>query len=406
MQQIHLPQKPIRCNQKHFQLEKIFKTASSRVGGIGDIEMSNGQHYKVYLHMPKAENMGDLNDLETYTFSGRLKLLRNPFKQGDSFSFYLWSRGVRYHTQQAKLTPTATHLSFLKKCRRTFIDALALPNSDTTGVFRAILLGKKENLTKKQLQHFFYTGTMHLFAVSGLHVGVVSGFIYALCRLLGLPLLIKLFATGIGVFFYATIVGFSPSTLRASLMIFFILCAQLFKRRVDVQSAFFNTLGITLLLNPFQFWDVGFQFSYGVVASILFLGIPLSTKLGHGSGFQGTLIVSFCANVMSSLFSIYYWDLFTPWSFFANLILIPMASIIVVLGITAWGIALVLPWALPIIHYLSEWFLAFMLQLVEYVEKLPGATYKISLSPCLFFTIITLFIAVIIRSLNHQPTKV
>ena len=106
-------------------------------------------------------------------------------------------------------------------------------------------MGKKEALSKDQIQHFFYTGTMHLFAVSGLHVGVIGAFFFFLGRLLCLPKLLRLMLTGSGVWLYAAVVGFGPSTLRATLMITFVLLAQLFSRPVSGQNVFFNTVGLT-----------------------------------------------------------------------------------------------------------------------------------------------------------------
>ena len=169
-------------------------------------------------------------------------------------------------------------------------------------------MGKKECLPKEQLQHFFYTGTMHLFAVSGLHVGVVSSFIFFLCRWIFLPRFLQFLFTGIGVCFYASIVGFSPSTLRATLMVLFILIAQIFSRPVDVRGAFYNTIGLTLAFNPFELWDVGFQLSYGVVGSILCVGLPLSYVLEKKptrwhNALCETCLISLCASAMSCVFS-------------------------------------------------------------------------------------------------------
>ena len=245
-----------------FQFDKLFRTQPKRIGGIGQLTLSNGETFPLYLHASTKKDI-PLNDTERYRFSGYVKPLRNPFRSSQNFSFYLWSRSVRNHSTHARLTPLAQQPpTFLQRCRKSLFAALTVKDEHLSHVWRAILMGKKEALSKDQIQHFFYTGTMHLFAVSGLHVGVIGTFFFFLGRLLCLPKLLRLTLTGGGIWLYAAVVGFGPSTLRATLMITFVLLAQLFSRPVSGQNVFFNTIGLTLFINPFELCDVGFQLSY------------------------------------------------------------------------------------------------------------------------------------------------
>ena len=337
-----------------FQFEKIFRTAPGRIGGFGTLKLNDGRSLdNIYVHAKYNGNQ-KVNTDNFYYFSGYVKRLNSPFQSKQNFSFYLWSRGIRYHTNHVFLKPTKNpEHRFLQRCRRSFYNALTIKDEHLSEIWRAILMGKKECLPKEQLQHFFYTGTMHLFAVSGLHVGVVSSFIFFLCRWIFLPRFLQFLFTGIGVCFYASIVGFSPSTLRATLMVLFILIAQIFSRPVDVRGAFYNTIGLTLAFNPFELWDVGFQLSYGVVGSILCVGLPLSYVLEKKptrwhNALCETCLISLCASAMSCVFSIYYWGIFSPWIFLANLFLIPFAGVVVVLGFLHWVLFLLLPGLLPI----------------------------------------------------------
>ena len=182
-------------------------------------------------------------------------------------------------------------------------------------------------------------------------------------------------------------------------MITFVLLAQLFSRPVSGQNVFFNTVGLTLFCNPFALWDVGFQLSYGTVASILCVGVPLSLRYvdprKRFSSLKATVIVSFCASVISSLFSMRYWDLFSPWAFVANLILIPFASFIVVLGMLSWGIFLLFPPLLNLTEPLSRLCLGILLKSVEILENLPGAIFKIPVSSGVFALCLWIFAVLI-----------
>ena len=393
-----------------FQFDKLFRTQPNRIGGIGQLTVSNGETFLLYLHASMKKDI-PLNDTECYRFAGYVKPLRNPFRSAQNFSFYLWSRSVRQHSTHARLTPLVRQPpTFLQRCRKNLFAALTVKDEHLSHIWRAILMGKKEALSKEQIQHFFYTGTMHLFAVSGLHVGVIGTFFFFLGRLLYLPKLLRLMLTGGGVWLYAIIVGLGPSTLRATLMITFVLLAQLFSRPVSGQNAFFNTVGLTLFCNPFALWDVGFQLSYGTVASILCVGVPLSLRYvdprKRFSSVKATVIVSFCASVISSLFSMRYWDLFSPWAFVANLFLIPFASLIVVLGMLSWGILLLCPPLLTLTEPISRLCLCLLLQSVEVLENLPGAIFKIPVSSGVFALCLWMFAVMIAKIKNRMRVRI
>lgn len=394
---LHLKQRPMKGQfcRGTFVFEKIFHTDPQRIGGIGQLTLPGGQQRTLYVHGPRKHPNLTLEDATPYRFSGYVKPLKNPFHHSQNFSFYLWSRGMRYHTTSGAFWEKSPPPMLLRRCKRSLFLALTTPTETVSQVYRAILMGKKEVLDKEQLNSFFYTGTMHLFAVSGLHVGVVSTFLFFLCKLLCIPLRLRCVLTGIGVSFYGMIVGFSPSTTRAVIMVFFVLLAQMVQRPIDIRAAFFNTIGLTLCFNPYELWDVGFQLSYGVVASIIFIGIPLSlhcaNRMHLTKKWQWTCIVSLCASGMSTLFSLYYWKFLCPWSFLANLVLIPLASLIVVLGISAWCLSLCIPVLLPILTTIAYGCLSLLLWTVQALEHMPGAFITFTLSEPIFYTFLFLF---------------
>ena len=387
-----------------FTFEKRFQTQENNLGGIGILRLEDGSQRTLYLHTRKQKETIDPS--YTYQFSGYVKPLLNPFGTKQNFSFYLWSRGIRYHATQAYLYKPSPAFQCLQRYRNYFSQALTLKDVLASSIFQAILMGKKETLPRDQLQHFFHTGTMHLFAVSGLHVGVVSSFIFFLCKLLLFPRWLKIIFTGISVLFYASLVGFSPSTVRASCMVFFVLLAQIVNRPIDIRAAFFNTIGLTLLLNPYALWDVGFQLSYGVVASILCIGIPLAyASSRQHSTWQATCLISLCASAMSSLFSIYYWNLFSPWAFIANLVLIPLASGIVILGLICALVSFCCPFLLPLIHTIAQIAITCLLKSVTCLESLPWATLEIKIHPQVFYCLLFLFLIKILTLNKRILTK-
>ncbi|MDR2396336.1 MAG: ComEC/Rec2 family competence protein [Puniceicoccales bacterium] len=389
-----------------FYFEKIFRTPSGRIGGLGNVYLQDHTHYNdIYIHIKNRSGLKVAED-KLYHLRGTLYPLRSPWGASQSFSYYLWARGVRYHLAYAQLTNVGDNPSpsCIQRLRWYFRKSLQahFKDADRSNTYQAILLGKKELLSEKNLNHFFDTGTMHLFAVSGLHVGVVSTFLFFFFKSLLLPKIFRLFFTLVGVFLYASIVGFSPSTLRASYMVLFVITMQLCSRPVDGRAAFLNTAFFALAMNPWQIWDVGFQLSYGVVAGILGLGTPSAKRLSmqHNRLMRScvaSLCISISASFISSLLTIYYWGIWTPWAFLVNLFLIPIASCVVILGVISFITNLIFPNCLWMINYLSEHTISLLLFCVDVCARLPGSVLKVSYNSNVFYTCLFLFFLCVLK---------
>ena len=144
-------------------------------------------------------------------------------------------------------------------------------------LLKAILLGKRGEVPPATLDIFRNSGTFHVLAVSGLHVGIVAMFCYIGLSTFRIPKKMLSILTILVVLIYACLVGFRPSVFRASLMAILFLFAIIIDRDADL----FNLLAVAalalLLLNPMQLWDVGFQLSFVAVASIVYL-VPKMEK--------------------------------------------------------------------------------------------------------------------------------
>ncbi|MCY3739488.1 MAG: DNA internalization-related competence protein ComEC/Rec2 [Candidatus Poribacteria bacterium] len=137
-------------------------------------------------------------------------------------------------------------------------------------LLKGILLGKRSDLPTETLDIFRNSGTFHVLAVSGLHVGLVAMFCYFGFGCFRLPQKILCLLTILAVLIYASLVGFRPSVFRASLMAILFLFATLIDRDADLFNLLAFAALVLLLLNPLQIWDVGFQLSFVAVAAIVY----------------------------------------------------------------------------------------------------------------------------------------
>ena len=144
-------------------------------------------------------------------------------------------------------------------------------------LLKGILLGKRSDLPTETLDIFRNSGTFHVLAVSGLHVGLVAMFCYFGFGCFRLPQKVLCLLTILAVLIYASLIGFRPSVFRASLMAILFLFATLIDRDADIFNLLAFAALVLLLLNPQQVWDVGFQLSFVAVVSIVYF-VPKMEK--------------------------------------------------------------------------------------------------------------------------------
>jgi competence protein ComEC len=240
---------------------------------------------------------------------------------------------------------------------RAYFDATLfthLKDSNTYGVASAILLGLRNNIADEINNAYAHAGTVHILAVSGLHVGIIYFALVFLLWLLPNQKWIKLFQTVVLLTFlwlYAMVTGFSPSVVRATIMFSFIAVGKALGRKTNL----FNTLAaaalFTLAIDANALFQVGFQLSYLAVAGIgLFyqpLVLLLTPKNKLLTKIWQLLCVSFSAQIATAPLAIYYFHQFPSYFLISNILVVPLAVASVYIGLL-----LLLTSFLPLIPFL------------------------------------------------------
>lgn len=217
--------------------------------------------------------------------------------------------------------------------RRVEIGLVHAP--EVAALNRAILLGERTELPRTIREVFIGAGTMHIFAISGLHVMVIARFflcVLMLCfvpvRLAGLALVPLLWA-------YVYLIGLPPSAVRAAAMASIYFAAPLVWRRPNALVAWAITFLAVHLLDPLKLLDVGSGLSFAVMLGILLCLRWLRTlSIGRGE----MICVSLAAWLAGTPIAAAVFGRITPGGLLANLVLIPAAAASVVasvLGIIA-----------------------------------------------------------------------
>ena len=184
-----------------------------------------------------------------------------------------------------------TELSLRERIRRHYVDlAAAAADSDrAAAVLAAVGAGARHRLSRQQWDDFARTGTTHLMAISGLHVGLAASLSAGLGLLLagplrgrGSPIVVASAAGVLGAFLYAWISGFAVPARRATLMLALAACALVLRRRVDSRHALLVAAAVIFVLDPVASLAPGFALSFGAVAILIWL-TPLWRPARPGS---------------------------------------------------------------------------------------------------------------------------
>ncbi len=229
------------------------------------------------------------------------------------------------------------------------------------GFTLALLFGEKQQLDASFYRLTQRIGIAHMFAVSGLHVGILGTWLLFFLRMAGLQRKWVSFVVLAAVLcFYCMLVGFPPSAVRAVMMMLLAkLAMQLLRPPAPVD--FLAVSAIFLLLNqPFLLYTAGFQLSFGVTASLLLFVELLQKKLRwipHRKLQQAVAVTmaAYLGSVPLTAWHFYTISLLAP---FYNVLLIGFVAILVPLLLTAFlGTAL-----LPTAGTVFFWPAGFLLQ--------------------------------------------
>lgn len=198
----------------------------------------------------------------------------------------------------------------------------------------ALVIGARHNMPQDLKEVFVNTGTAHILAISGMNMAVVVSLFLFVFQLSLFSRQRKLILTVMSLLAYAYISGWSPSVVRAALMSAVLLLSLAF----EYEGEALNSLGVAALmlmfLDPYVLFDAGFQLSFAAVAGILVLTNPIKGFLMFLPQYLGLPIaVSLAAFCATTPIMAYHFHIITPVSILANIPIVPLADLVMMLGL-------------------------------------------------------------------------
>jgi competence protein ComEC len=316
---------------------------------------------RLYFSLNLLQNAGPPLRSSEIAGVGVIELLpRHP--AGDGFAGYLASAGINFKFTRGRVLgevkPPSRYQRFCHAAERRFHAILGAGLADRTAlaaILRAMMLGQKQEMSEEQQELFMHSGTMHLFAISGLNITVIALSAQILLALLRVPRLAGAAISLAALWLYVDITGTSPSAVRAFVMSALFVAAFSLRRPGNALSMLVAAALLILLLEPMQLFSASFQMSYGIVAVLLLLGVPLAEALlarwplfaalpeatwrWHQwladrvwRALLGMVGIGLAASLVSTISTIQFFQLFTPGAFAVNLVLIPLSTLVIGAG--------------------------------------------------------------------------
>lgn len=346
-----------------------------------------------------------------YVLQGRLHLPRTSSNPGafDAEKHALrLGRVARLDVEQLKRVGGnneglwCAFLETAERCRQWMSARLTLDLEDdpeTAAVIRAMALGVSAEAAHEIEDSFRNSGTLHVFAVSGLHVGLLGFIALQLMGQAGVPRGVSLWLMIAIVFAYAFITGWRPSAARSAFMVAVFMGAKL----LDRESSLANSLGLAALLllgwNSHQLFMPGFQLSFGVLWASAAGSAPLIERLRPFTQLDPflppqlanwrqrgwsrarrwlvtTVSVSLAAWVGSLPFIWGHFQAVTPVAVIANCVLVPLSTFCLAATCLSLCAAVVQAAGVQVLFNNLNWFLAkAMIVSAAWFAALPGANF-------------------------------
>jgi competence protein ComEC len=271
-------------------------------------------------------------------------------KEKDYGQYSLLANGIyasaKVKAYEATQEYISSPLSYILAFREQLINQVyyALGGGDEGALAVARLTGSKQYLSEETYQAFLFSGESHIMAISGLHLSVISGFIFALLRRFHINRKVSVAAVILIALAFMAMVGFTKSVVRAGIMVIVILSAELINRKGDT----LNSLGVAVFiicLNPYAVCDAGAVLSVLCVLglSTLYPRLRFYDKKKHGKRFNmlmtpilylGDRGLAGLSVILYTMPAVYiFFGNINLLTVFANLIIIPLAGVSTVMSL-------------------------------------------------------------------------
>ncbi|MDH3245154.1 MAG: ComEC family competence protein [Saprospiraceae bacterium] len=375
-------------DKEHVFLFGVEEVKDSRlIGVVKQLDRHLATNGRLVVHV-KNELLDEDLENDIIAIRGRANSIQPP-RNPASFDFAKFYRNKHVHFQcfiegnQWQVIRPDEHRTRLNWFSKTRMQAKSLlqehvEDKHAFALLSALLLGDKRSLDDEIKSAYADTGSMHVLAVSGLHLGIL--FLILSFGFRFLPVLTptgRLIKTGLiclGIWSFAMLSGASNSVLRAATMFTFFAVGGLLGRGLYSINTLAAVAFILLMIDPLSLFDVGFQLSFSAVAGIILLQGEIE-KLWNPpynlfkSGWK-LISLSFAAQLFTFPFVIYYFHQFPIYFWLSGIVVVPAAFVLLTCGFIFFAVHWI-PFLGALAGFVLGGIAQFTNKIIFLIQKLP-----------------------------------
>ncbi len=316
------------------------------------------QVFGSYALVPPPTNPGEGDLRPLFHADGQFVFLRADSKEQVQLLVRSWRRPL------SRLTAIA-----VRRIDRAIHRYVTLEQAPLAA---ALVFGQRQQVDWNEQQHLLSTGTLHMLAISGMHIEMVAGALFVICWLMGLHQRQSLIVVAVCILAYAMIAGANPPVLRAVFIVLAVCLARWKGRRIHLSNLLaFSALAL-LLMNSWWIHNVGVQLSFVAVAAIALFAQGVTGRGARADALAAVIeesrspreryvrqVLLWCWQMTCLSFWIWLFTLPLIWANFhiVSFVAIPLNILLwpfLVVGLLS-GLLLFIVWWLPPIAWLLGW---------------------------------------------------
>ena len=332
----------------------------------------------------------------------KMQLIENGNFNAFDFKAYCHRNNIAYSTFSYNSnvsfvdTTNFSGILFFEKIQERLSDKLLyyLQDSVCYSIAAALILGN-DQLTQETRAVFSATGSIHVLCVSGMHVSIIFlmiTFLFKPFTNIYFRRIVSPLISLILLWIYAAITGFSPSVTRSAFMLSFVLVGIFFDRDTITLNTLCGAAVIMIVANCNILYNIGFQLSYCAVLGILFFNnevgyrlqsiYPSSKKLRAIPRYIFTktielVSVSLSVQLFLAPILLHYFKVFPNYFLLANIVAIPLATVILYVGVFFVIISPV-EFLAAIVSKVLYVLIKALVSCTKFIYNLPLSTFEVS----------------------------
>lgn len=374
------------------------------------------------FHRPEEITLYLAKDTAMTFRAGDILLVRTQLKDGRGY--VRWRQwGLLEHKEIRQISLRQGKLRMHARACRDYMEHQLHRyelSSESLSLIESLVLGDRRHLSRDQREAFADAGAMHVLAVSGLHVGIITEILLFLLTLGGLLFIpyekrhwrvIQRLLFLFFVWSYAFLTGLSTPVLRSALMFSFLPLQAAYEPGAIKYNRLAAAALIILIINPAALSSPGFLLSFSAVLALMYFTPrweQLLPEIKHEGPFpvrslnrarqylRSLLLASLAAQIGTLPWTLLFFGQSANYFFLTNLVVIPLAGLLILCAIPAllssccFGPNIFSSFAMASTATVANW----MNRFVTWVQSLPGATSFFSFSPILSVLLILLIFVI------------